>query len=182
MPTHRARWNVRHGFVPETSHSIGQVARYAGMSIRVLREVYRRGIGAHETNPASVRLRVSFAKSASAPPSARLSKEQWAMARVYAFLNKLEDLSLALNHDTDLVPRYRVLPSSRKHKKYMAVFEGDRPAVHFGDSRYQQYQDRFGHYAHLDHADRKRRAAYYVRHGRHPEAFTAKWFAHRVLW
>lgn len=178
--THRSRWNVRHGFPPEASHSIGHVAKYAGLPIATLRKVYNRGIGAYTTNPTSVRLRGSYAKNATAPLSARLGPQQWAMARVYAFVNKLE--TGRLNHDADLVPRFEITPSKRKNKKYVATFADGRPSVHFGHTDYQHYRDVIGHHAHLDHGDKKRRANYYARHGRHPKAFTAKWFAHHILW
>ncbi len=39
-------------------------------------------------------------------------------------------------------------------------------AIHFGDTRYQQYQDStgLGLYSHLDHNDERRRAMYFLRH------------------
>lgn len=59
--------------------------------MRVLQEVYNRGIGAWKSNPTSVRIQGSFAKNPDMgryPRSARLPKEQWAMARVYSFLDR----------------------------------------------------------------------------------------------
>lgn len=51
-------------------------AKESGMPFGALLEVYRRGIGAFKTNPAS--------------PAAKgvKSKEQWAYGRVRAFMNK----------------------------------------------------------------------------------------------
>ena len=43
----------------------------------------------------------SYRKGVDAPRSAKLSAEQWGMARVYSFVNKIEKGS-KLNHDTDL--------------------------------------------------------------------------------
>ena len=54
---------------------------------RALLEVYRRGIGAWKTNPESVRLQ-SGEKNYSSSRSGKMGKEQWAMARVNAFLEK----------------------------------------------------------------------------------------------
>ena len=54
---------------------------------KVLQEVYNRGIGAYKTNPTSVRMKGSYKKGVKAPMSMKLSKEQWAMARVYSFLD-----------------------------------------------------------------------------------------------
>ena len=78
-----------------------------------------------------------------------------------------------------------IRPSTRRHKKYMAVFlDGRRPAVHFGDSRYAQYRDStpLRLFSHLDHLDPKRRASYYARHGTKAEPYSAKWFSHKFLW
>ena len=51
------------------------IARLTGIPIKILDEIFDRGVGAFKTNPASVRPQVK-------------SKEQWAMARVYAFVMK----------------------------------------------------------------------------------------------
>jgi hypothetical protein len=56
----------------------------------ILQEIFNRGVGAH-ANLGSVRLKSDFSKNPDTkkyPESARLTKEQWAMARVYSFLNK----------------------------------------------------------------------------------------------
>ena len=100
--THRQQWNKRHGFDKDESHSLAKIARVRKQPISRLQKVYDRGVGAHKTNPESVRVKGSFKKDASAPISAKLSKEQWAMARVHAFVNKIES-NQKLNHDTDLV-------------------------------------------------------------------------------
>jgi len=62
----------------------------------MLTEVYNRGIGAYVSNPRSVRMKGSFKKGVNAPMSKKLSKQQWAMARVYSFINGNP------KHDTDL--------------------------------------------------------------------------------
>ena len=54
---------------------------------RALLEVYKRGIGAWKTNPESVRLQ-SGEKNYKASRAGKMGKEQWAMARVNAFLEK----------------------------------------------------------------------------------------------
>lgn len=64
--------------------------------METLQKVYNRGIGAYKTQPLSVRMQGSFQKFVNAPMSMKLSKEQWAMARVYSFLDgsKKHDLDL----------------------------------------------------------------------------------------
>jgi hypothetical protein len=67
--------------------SLEELSKASGISQDVLQEVYNRGIGAYKTNPISVRMKGSFKKGVKAPMSKKLSKEQWAMARVYSFLD-----------------------------------------------------------------------------------------------
>lgn len=52
-----------------------------------LLEVFKRGIGAWKTNPESVRLQ-SGKKNYSASRAGKMPKEQWALARTNAFINK----------------------------------------------------------------------------------------------
>jgi predicted DNA-binding protein YlxM (UPF0122 family) len=80
----------------DTGYSLDELAEITGVSKSALQEVYNRGIGAYKTNPRSVRMKVSFAKNVDAPMKQKLSKEQWAMARVYSFLDGNP------KHDTDL--------------------------------------------------------------------------------
>ena len=98
--THKEQWNLRHGFPKDKSHSLASLARVSKYPVAVLQEVYNRGVGAHATNPRSVRLKRSFKKNVAAPLTSKLSKEQWGYARIYAFLNKIE--TKQLNHDVDL--------------------------------------------------------------------------------
>ena len=72
--------------VPDKSYSIEELSAISKVPVKTLQEVYNRGIGAYKTNPKSVRLKGSFVKGVNAPMSAKLSKEQWAMSRVYSFL------------------------------------------------------------------------------------------------
>lgn len=93
--THRLRFFRKH-HLPVHGYSVGELAKISGVSRSILQEVYNRGIGAYKTNPTSVRMRGTFKKGIRAPYSKKLSKEQWAMARVYSFLDGNP------KHDTDL--------------------------------------------------------------------------------
>ncbi len=76
-------------------------------SYATLQKVYNRGIGAYNTNPASVRPNVT-------------SKEQWAMARVNNFLRVLRTGKFKSGkHDTDLLPAGHPLSSKNKEEKSM---------------------------------------------------------------
>jgi Family of unknown function (DUF5824) len=92
--THKQKVLRKYG-LPDTGHSLAELARVSGYSRATLQEVYNRGIGAYKTNPSSVRMKGTFEKGP-APMSQKLSKEQWAMARVYSFLDNNP------KHDTDL--------------------------------------------------------------------------------
>ena len=85
--THKQRV-LRKYNLPDTGHSISELASVSGYSPGVLQQVYNRGIGAYKSNPTSVRMKGTFKKGVDAPMSQKLSKEQWAMARVYSFLDK----------------------------------------------------------------------------------------------
>jgi len=78
-----------------TGLSLPELAEASGVSEDVLQQVYNRGIGAYKTNPESVRKKDTFEKGP-APMSQKLSKEQWAKARVFSFLDGNP------KHDTDL--------------------------------------------------------------------------------
>jgi len=94
--THRENVLRRLGLSTDKGYSIATLARVTGISARVLQEVYNRGIGAYKTQGSSVRMLGSFKKGGTAPMSQRLPKEQWAMARVYSFLDNNP------KHDNDL--------------------------------------------------------------------------------
>lgn len=71
--------------------SVEDLAYIFDLPIASLQEVYNRGIGAWQSNPESVRLKKDFSKNPSMkryPRKARLSKEQWAMGRLFSFLDR----------------------------------------------------------------------------------------------
>ncbi len=102
--TNKTEYFKRHN-IKETSLSKSDIARISKIPKSVIDEVYDRGIGAYKTNPQSVRTK-DGKKNVKAPLSAKMSKEQWAMARVYSFVNKLEGKT-KLNHDTDLLEKIK---------------------------------------------------------------------------
>lgn len=94
MATHRKKFLKKYG-LEDQSYSLEDLAEISNVPEKVLQEVYNRGIGAYKTNPESVRIKGTF-KKGPAPMSQKLSKEQWAMARVYSFLDGSK------KHDQDL--------------------------------------------------------------------------------
>ena len=59
-----------------------------GIPFAALLSVYSRGIGAWKTNPESVRLKESGRKTGTASRAGKMGPQQWAMARVNAFIAK----------------------------------------------------------------------------------------------
>jgi len=89
MPTNREQFLKFFDLPKDTSLSLEQIAMLSQMPTKALQEVYNRGVGAWKTNIASVRLKKDFSKNPNVtkyPRSARLTKEQWGLARVYAFV------------------------------------------------------------------------------------------------
>lgn len=83
----------------DISYSLKELSEITKVPESILQEVYNRGVGAYKGNPQSVRLKGSFVKNVKASMNYKLSKEQWAMARVYSFLdgNPKHDNDLRLN-------------------------------------------------------------------------------------
>lgn len=95
MSTHRENVLKKYG-LPDKSYSLEELAEITKTPLKTLKKIYLRGYGASLTNPLSVRLKGSFKKNVDAPPSMKLSSEQWAFARVYSWLDG------SMKHDTDL--------------------------------------------------------------------------------
>ena len=91
MSTNKEQWNKRHGFKKDKSNSKNEISKISKIPMKVLDESYDRGIGAFKSNPSSVRPQVK-------------SAEQWAFARIYSLVNKIEGKK-KLNHDRDLLKK-----------------------------------------------------------------------------
>jgi len=97
------------GLPKDSSFSIEELAELTDLPVEALQEVYNRGIGAWKNNISSVRLKKDFSKNPDTskyPRSARLTKEQWAIARVYSFLNKGKTFYTA---DSDIAKKYKIV-------------------------------------------------------------------------
>lgn len=108
METHRERVLKKLGLPKDTHLSLSELAKKSGVPYLALRECYNRGIGAAKNNVASIRLKSDFSKNPDTktfPRSARLSKEQWAMARCYSLIDKGKTYYTA---DSDIVRRYHI--------------------------------------------------------------------------
>jgi hypothetical protein len=88
MSTNREKFYTRHGVSFTESLSLAQIAKLSNMPLAALKEVEAKGRGAYSSSPQSVRMKGTFKKGVDAPMSQKLSINQWALARVYAFVMK----------------------------------------------------------------------------------------------
>lgn len=89
--TNKQKFNKKYKQPINTANGKDDIVRLTGIPKKILDEVYDRGIGAFKSNRAAVR------------PSVK-SPEQWAMARVYAFVMKGKTYKTA---DKDLADKLR---------------------------------------------------------------------------
>ena len=75
MPTNKQKFNKKYKQPINQANSKKDISKLTGIPIKILDDVFDRGVGAYKTNPQSVR------------PSVK-SKEQWAFGRVYSFVMK----------------------------------------------------------------------------------------------
>ena len=87
-------FKIKHGISPSEGLSLEEISKLSGMPKAALQEVFDKGVGAFSTNRAGVR------------PSVK-SAEQWAFARVNAFLYLLKNgrpENAKYTTDFDLLP------------------------------------------------------------------------------
>lgn len=108
--THRDQVFKKYNLDKKKSYSLSTIARLTSIKKSDLEEVQKRGEGAWKTNIASVRVKGTFKKDPSAPRSAKLTAEQWSWARVYAFINKLDNAmdnrQPTIDQDIDIAKKY----------------------------------------------------------------------------
>jgi len=89
--TNKNKFNIKYKQPKDQPNSKKDISKLTGIPIKILDEVYDRGLMAFKNNPKSVR------------PSVK-SPQQWAMARVYAFVVKGKTWQTA---DKDLADKVR---------------------------------------------------------------------------
>jgi len=73
MLTYKQKFNKKYKQPLDKSNSLNDISRLTGYKKSGLQTIYNKGVGAFRTNPQSVR--------------PNMTKESWAMARVYASVN-----------------------------------------------------------------------------------------------
>ena len=88
--TNKMKFNKKYGQKLQTANGKDDISKLTGISMKILDEVYYRGMGAFKNNRGAVR------------PSVK-SPQQWAMARIYSLeniakslLGKIQDLKYEL--------------------------------------------------------------------------------------
>tara|TARA_R110002096_G_scaffold85441_1_gene196567 strand:+ start:17 stop:349 length:333 start_codon:yes stop_codon:yes gene_type:complete len=107
--SNKNKFNAKYGFSKNAPHSKAEISRLSGIPIRILNQVYNRGVGAKKTSPNSVR-RISDGKKGGR--GAKMSAEQWAMARIYSFVMKQP--GTWGKADKDLADKVRVASKKKK--------------------------------------------------------------------
>ena len=92
MPTNKQKFNKKYKQPINQANSKKDISKLTGIPVRILDDVFDRGVGAFKTNPKSVR------------PSVK-SPEQWAFGRVYSFVMKQK--GTWLKADKDLADKVR---------------------------------------------------------------------------
>tara|TARA_R110000824_G_scaffold34846_4_gene110029 strand:- start:1215 stop:1520 length:306 start_codon:yes stop_codon:yes gene_type:complete len=69
--TNKQKFNKKYGQKLNEPNSKKEISKLTGISMKILDEVYYRGVGAFKTNPKSVR--------------PNMTKESWGHSRVYSF-------------------------------------------------------------------------------------------------
>jgi hypothetical protein len=105
MKTHRERVITRLG-LEDKPHSLEALAKASGEKLSILKEVFKRGMGAYYSggiggNPSSsVRMKGTYVKGINAPVSKKLNQTQWAFARVFSWLDHNPKHDLDLRHSS----------------------------------------------------------------------------------
>tara|TARA_R110000787_G_scaffold125936_3_gene237108 strand:+ start:369 stop:674 length:306 start_codon:yes stop_codon:yes gene_type:complete len=74
VTTNKMRFNRKYKQPLQQPNSKKDISKLTGIPLTILNESYKRGIGAYKTNPKSVR--------------PNMTKESWAISRVYSFVMK----------------------------------------------------------------------------------------------
>jgi hypothetical protein len=97
--TNRIKFLNSVGLPDNVSLSIEDISALSGIPTEALQISYNRGISAWKNNPQSIRLKTTFGKVPSAPRKSKIGKEQWAMGRVFAFVQKTPKVYYGSDND-----------------------------------------------------------------------------------
>lgn len=87
VKTNKQKFNEKYNQPLNQSNSKKDISKLTGIPMKILDEVYDRGLGAHRSNPESVRS-LSGKKVGGKSLKGKMSAAQWSQARVYSFVVK----------------------------------------------------------------------------------------------
>ena len=103
--TNKNKFNIKYKQLKDQPNSKKDISKLTGIPIKILDEVWDRGVGARKNNPQSVRS-LSGKKVGGKSLKGKMSAEQWSMARIYSFVMKGKTWKTA---DKDLADKVRKL-------------------------------------------------------------------------
>lgn len=112
MATNKEKYNKKYGFPRGTAHSKKDISKKTGIPVRILDEVFDRGVGARKSNPQSVRRASDGKKVGGSSLKGKMSANAWGFGRIYSFIMKGKTYKTA---DKDLADELKKL----KIKGYM---------------------------------------------------------------
>ena len=101
--TNKNKFNIKYKQPKDQPNSKKDISKLTGIPIKILDEVYDRGLMAHKNNPQSVRS-LSGKKIGGKSLKGKMSAQQWGMSRIYAFVMKGKTWQTA---DKDLADKVR---------------------------------------------------------------------------
>ena len=78
------KYNKKYGYSANESHSIKEISKDTGVSVKGLNQIYKKGVGARKNNPQSVRSVSDGKKRGGKSLKGKMGAQQWAMARIYS--------------------------------------------------------------------------------------------------
>ena len=85
--TNKQKFNMKYKQPKNQANSKKDMSKLTGIPIKILDEVYDRGLAAHKNNPESVRS-LSGKKIGGKSLKGKMSAQQWGFSRLYSFLVK----------------------------------------------------------------------------------------------
>ena len=87
VKTNKHKFNEKYKQPKNQANSKKDISKLTGIPMKILDEVYDRGLAAHKNNPESVRS-LSGKKVGGKSLKGKMSAAQWSQARVYSFVVK----------------------------------------------------------------------------------------------
>ncbi len=84
--TFRDKFIKKYKLDKTASYNVKDIAKITGIKLKIIQQVYNRGVGAYKTNPTSVRSKDGDKRPSGYSVANRMTKEQWGYGRVFGFV------------------------------------------------------------------------------------------------